>query len=312
MNSIMLKRLSTILIGSFIYIAILIPSCSNTEHNDPAYLQEVEDWHARRIASLKKPDSWLSLAGLFWLKEGKNSFGASEGNQIKFPPGKSLAKMGWFTLQDGSVSIHIKDDVPVYFNGHKISSMKLRDDGGGEGDPDILQYRSLSWHIIKRGNRYGVRLKDSESELLGNFASIERFPVDPKWKVIAFFQAYDTPKVIEVPNILGTISEDPSPGKLTFVVKGQSYSLDPIADPDDKRWFIIFSDATSGEETYGAGRFLYIDAPAKDNSAIIDFNKAYNPPCAFTPYATCSLPPEQNHLPLRVTAGEKNFQGYEH
>ena len=188
--------------------------------------------------------------------------------------------------------------------------MTLKDDR--EGTPDVLRYGSLSWYIIKRGDRYGVRLKDSESDLLKNFEGIERFPVDPDWRVTAIFQPYDSVKSIEVPNILGTIGQDPSPGKLVFQIKGNTYSLDPIAAPEDKRWFIIFSDVTSGEETYGAGRFLYIDAPGEDQTAILDFNKSYNPPCAFTPYATCPLPPEQNHLTLRVTAGEKNFQGYAH
>lgn len=310
MNLFSLKRLNTILLSIFICMEVLILGCSNTEKSDPVYLQEVEAWHARRITSLKKPDGWLSLRGLFWLKEGRNSFGASEQNRIKFPPEMTPEEMGWFILQENSVSVQIKDGIPVYFNDHEISTMTLKDDS--EGEPDILRYGSLSWHIIKRGDRYGVRLKDSESKLLKNFTGIERFPVDPAWRVTATFQAYDSPKVIEVPNILGTISEDPSPGKLIFTIRGQSYSLDPIADPEDKRWFIIFSDATSGEETYGAGRFLYIDAPAEDNTAIIDFNKSYNPPCAFTPYATCPLPPEQNHLNLRVEAGEKNFQGYKH
>lgn len=238
MNLFSFKRLNTTLLSIFICMEVLILGCSNTEKSDPVYLQEVEAWHARRITSLKKSDGWLSLRGLFWLKEGKNSFGASEQNRIKFPPEMTPEEMGWFILQENSVSVEIKDGIPVYFNDHEISRMTLKDDS--EGEPDILRYRSLSWHIIKRGDRYGVRLKDSESKLLRNFTGIERFPVDPAWRVTATFQAYDSPKVIEVPNILGTISEDPSPGKLIFTIKGQSYSLDPIADPEDKRWFIIF------------------------------------------------------------------------
>ena len=301
---------NNILLGVGLFLIIAMAGCSNNKPVDREYLQEIEEWHERRINSLKESDSWLSLAGLFWLKEGENSFGSSQENQLKFPSGKCPAEMGRFLLQDSSVSVQINENVAVFYNDQKISTMTLKDDS--QGAPDVLRYGSLSWYIIQRGNRYGVRLKDSESDLLKNFKGIERFPVDPDWRVTANFLPYDSVKIIEVPNILGTIGKDPSPGKLVFQINGQNYALDPIAAPEDKRWFIIFSDATSGEETYGAGRFLYIDAPGDNQTAIIDFNKSYNPPCAFTPYATCPLPPEQNHLALRVTAGEKNYQGYAH
>jgi len=308
LNSLIFLRL--VIIGIILYSIYLIPACTRSEKIDPVYLQEVEDWHARRLASLTKPDSWLSVAGLFWLSEGKNSFGGSESNQIQFPADKAAAEMGQFFLQEGIVSVQVNNGISVFYNGEKVKTITMVNDN--EGTPTILTYGSLSWYIIKRGEKLGIRLKNSESSQLNNFRGIDRFPVNPKWKVSAKFTAYESPKTIEIPNILGTVSNDPSPGKLIFELDDQTYSLDPIADPDDKRWFIIFSDQTSGEETYGAGRFLYIDAPSDDGTAIIDFNKAYNPPCAFTPYATCPLPPEQNHLALRVDAGEKNYHGYEH
>jgi uncharacterized protein (DUF1684 family) len=188
--------------------------------------------------------------------------------------------------------------------------MKIKVDATGE--PTQLRYQSLLWYVIKRGERYAIRLKDSQSESLLNFSGIETFPIQSKWRVTARFTAYYPPRTIEVPNVLGTIVESPSPGKLSFTLENQEYSLDPIADPEDKRWFIIFGDNTNGEETYGAGRYLYIDAPGEDGTTIIDFNKAYNPPCVFTPYATCSLPPDQNFLELRLTAGEKYYHGYDH
>ncbi|MCK4894736.1 MAG: DUF1684 domain-containing protein [Calditrichia bacterium] len=304
-------RITCILFLCVIFYFVFIPlACSSSEKIDPVYLQEVDDWHARRLASLTKPDSWLSLAGLFWLKEGENSFGGSDLNRIKFPPDKAPAEMGQFFHREGVVSVQVKNGISVFHDGKIVKTMTMVNDS--EGTPTILKYGSLSWYIIKRSEKLGIRLKDSENRQLKNFSGIDRFPVNPKWKIIAKFEEYETPRTIEIPNILGTVSDDPSPGKLIFEFDGQSYSLDPIADPDDKRWFIIFSDQTSGEETYGAGRFLYIDAPVEDGTAIIDFNKAYNPPCVFTPYATCQLPPEQNHLALHVTAGEKNYHGYDH
>jgi uncharacterized protein (DUF1684 family) len=305
-----MKTKKTIISGVVIYLTCLLTGCTSTQNIDPAYHQEVEDWHAKRIASLSKSDGWLSLAGLYWLKEGKNTFGASASNQINFPANKSPKIIGYFLLRDGNVSVQIKDGISVYHNGNKIKTMSMLDDS--EGPPSVLTHGSLSWYILKRGDRYGVRLKDSDNSQIKNFKGIERFPVNPKWKIKAQFQAYDKPQTIEIPNVLGSISNDPSPGKLRFELDGQKYSLDPIADPDDKRWFIIFSDKSSGEDTYGAGRFLYIDAPGEDGTTIIDFNKAYNPPCAFTPYATCPLPPEQNHLAIAVKAGEKNYHGYDH
>lgn len=310
MNLNRLNYFRTIFIGMILYLINLIPGCTNSEKIDPVYLQEVDDWHARRLTSLTKPDSWLSLAGLFWLKEGENSFGGSDLNRIKFPPDKAPAEMGQFFLREGVVSVQVKNGISVFHDDKIVKTMTMVNDS--EGAATILTYGSLSWYIIKRGEKLGIRLKDSENRQLKNFSGIDRFPVNPKWKIIAKFEEYETPHTIEIPNILGTVSDDPSPGKLRFELDGQSYSLDPIADPDDKRWFIIFSDQTSGEETYGAGRFLYIDAPTEDRIAIIDFNKAYNPPCAFTPFAICQLPPEQNHLALRVTAGEKNYHGYDH
>jgi len=300
-----------IFLTSIIVLTLGISNCSKTnDQGDPNYIKEVEEWHNNRITSLTKPDGWLSLTGLHWLKEGKNSFGGSEQNDIRFA-GKNLPdKMGDFIVEDSVIYVEVEPGVQITHEDVPIKKMKLKDDTTGE--PTQLRYQSLLWYIIKRGERYAIRLKDSQSESLLNFSGIETFPVQSKWRVTAHFTAYDPPKTIEVPNVLGTIIENPSPGKLSFTLDNREYSLDPIADPEDKRWFIIFGDNTNGEETYGAGRYLYIDAPGEDGTTIIDFNKAYNPPCVFTPYATCSLPPDQNFLELRLTAGEKYYHGYDH
>ncbi|OGB66058.1 MAG: hypothetical protein A2Y94_14790 [Caldithrix sp. RBG_13_44_9] len=274
------------------------------------YLKEIADWRQRRITNLTKSDGWLSLIGLFWLKEGKNSYGGNESNSIQFTAQKVPAVMGNFILNKGKVTIHVFNNLPVLSEEKPVQSLEMQDDQSE--NPTVLTYGSLSWLLIKRGDKYGIRLRDSENDNLKNFKGIENFPVDPAWKVEARFEPYSPPKKISVPNVLGTVNQENCPGALVFKLDGRSFRLDPIAEEGARQWFIIFSDETNGPETYGAGRFLYIDPPDENGKVIIDFNKTYNPPCAFTIYATCPLPPEQNHLAIRITAGEKKYQGSDH
>ncbi len=272
---------------------------------DSAYVQEIDRWHAQRIASLTRPDGWLSLVGLYWLRPGENTFGSDSTNTIVFPP-KAPKRMGRFILQDTTVVVEILPGIPVTVNGQPVSRMPLQHDLTGH--PTILQYKSLLWYIIKRGNQLGVRLKDTLATTRLHFKGIERYPVDPRWRIPARFVPFPQKRFIEIPTVLGTIVPEPSPGQLVFTVNGQEYRLDVIQEQPGDPYFVIFSDETNGEETYGAGRFLYV-APADSTGwTVIDFNKAYNPPCAFTPYATCPLPPPQNHLPLPVRAGEKRYE----
>lgn len=288
-------------------------TCKQTEKvsgETSQYLKEIEAWRQRRITNLTKADSWLSLTGLFWLKEGQNSFGGNTSNFIRFPGQKVPAVMGNFILDKGKVTIHVHDNLPVLHEGKTIQSLEMQNDLSE--NPTILSYGSLSWLLIKRGDQYGVRLRDGESDNLKNFKGIDYYPIDLSWKVEAKFEPYTPPRKIPVPNVLGSVNEESSPGALVFEIKNKSYRLDPIAEEGARQWFIIFSDETNGPETYGAGRFLYIDPPDSNGIAFLDFNKAYNPPCAFSPYATCPLPPEQNHVAIRITAGEKKYQGLEH
>jgi uncharacterized protein len=306
------KRLiGTLLI--FIFSLLSSYTCQQPEKvsgETSQYVKKIEDWRQQRITNLTKPDGWLSLIGLFWLKEGENSFGGNPSNSIRFPSQKIPAVMGNFTLKNGKATIHILNNLPVMHEGKSIQSLEMLDDQSE--NPTVLSYGSLSWLLIKRGDKYGIRLRDSESNFLKNFKGIDYYPVNPVWKVEAKFESYTPSKKIPVPNILGTVSEEGSPGTLVFEIQGERFRLDPIAEEDAQQWFIIFSDETNGSETYGAGRFLYIDPPDENGNAFRDFNKAYNPPCAFTLYATCPLPPAQNHLAIRITAGEKKYQGYEH
>jgi hypothetical protein len=184
--------------------------------------------------------------------------------------------------------------------------MKLKDDLSDS--TTVLQLGSFRWFIINRDGKYGVRLRDINAPLVKEFKGIDTYPVDEKWKVEAKFELYPEPKVIEIPNIIGSVENDTVKGRLVFTLNGYSYTVDPVSEGNE--FFIIFADETNGEETYGAGRFLYTDKPDSHDMVEMDFNKAYNPPCAFTKYATCPLPPKQNYLHIKITAGEKKYDNH--
>ncbi len=297
----MSKSVSIILL----LLIILSISCTPLTQEEKTYIQQIDDWHNKRVDRLKEKNSWLSLAGLFWLDEGENSFGSDKSNDIVFPEGKAAEFMGWFDLKDGEVKVRLKPGINITNEDKPIKEMILQNDN--TKNPSILQYNSLNWFVIKRGNKYGIRLKDSEHPEFDRFTGIERFDIDFDWRLEAKFIRYNPAKIIEVPTVLGTIQKDSSPGYLQFEIDGNSFQLDPLGKIESKRLFLIFADQTNGDKTYGAGRFLVIDFPHPDSTIYIDFNKAYNPPCAFTKFATCPLPPKQNQLPFEVTAGEKNY-----
>jgi uncharacterized protein (DUF1684 family) len=296
---------------AFITLLLLaLFSCSgdrSKEEEGASYVDEVKKWHENRIKSLKREDGWLSLSGLFWLKEGENSFGTAPSNDIVFPEDKAPEFIGWFVLENEQVSVKIKSDVQIFHNDAPVTEMLLQSDG--EGEPTVLTFGSLKWHVIKRDDKFGIRLKDIKNPNRDTFEGIEQYPVSPEWRIKAKFLPYDPPKKIILPTILGTVTEESSPGALEFKINDQIYRLDPVGDIEDEQLFVLFADQTNGIETYGAGRYLLVKKPDEEGTAYIDFNKAYNPPCAFTEYATCPFPPSQNKLPVKITAGEK---GYKH
>jgi len=302
-------------LGCFILVAPL--SCSREQSGfaspaDSLYTISVEQWHNSRLASLTSDRGWLTLAGLFWLEPGENRFGSDPSNDMVFPRGMAPF-IGRFYLQHNRVRVSIDAGVEVTHNGVPVSEMELNSDE--EGVPSVMTLGSFSWHVIRRGRdpeRIGIRLRDRASPRLLHFEGIERFPVDRAWRLQARLERHDPPKTLSIVSATGTVDQEISPGALVFSFQGVEYRLDPIGQPGDSVFFLIFADRTSGVETYGGGRFLYVDAPDNDSGTFIDFNRAYNPPCAFTPYATCPLPPPQNRLPFRVTAGEKQHHGTGH
>jgi len=287
----------------FLILAIFALSCtSNTPEPDFTYANEIKVWQQKRLASLKSKTGWLSLSGLFWLEEGENTFGRDSSNNIVFPQGKAPEFMGTFILKDGEVELQAQPGADIYYDGKPVEKMKVF--SSETEKPPVLTHGSLSWFVIQRGTKMGIRLRDSENPLIEALKEIETYPIDKKWRVGAILEPYDPPKQIPIQNVLGMTIDTPSPGMLAFQLEGQTYRLEAVDEGGDEL-FIMFTDETSGDETYGAGRYMYIKKPGEDGKTSIDFNKAYNPPCAFTDYATCPLPPMQNHLQLKVTAGEK-------
>uniref|UniRef100_A0A832G7F9 DUF1684 domain-containing protein n=1 Tax=Ignavibacterium album TaxID=591197 RepID=A0A832G7F9_9BACT len=290
-------------IGIFIILVSLLVGCKKTSEENPDYVKEINEWHKKRIERLKAPDGWLNLVGRTWLKPGVNKFGSGKDNDVIIESDKVPAYMGEFILKDSIVTMKVYDNVEVLLDGKPVKEIVMIDDQ--KKDMTVFQYGTIKWNLIIRGDKYGIRFRDLESPLVKNFKGIERFPVNSGWKFVAKFEAYSPPKKIFVPNVLGQIEEEFSPGAVVFEKDGKNFRIDAI--DEGEKLFLIFADETSGEETYGGGRFLYVDKPDSSGNLILDFNKAYNPPCVFTKYATCPLPPEQNYLKLRIEAGEKNY-----
>jgi hypothetical protein len=284
---------------------MLATSCTQPSPKiDPAaYAKEIEQYRIARLAELKSDSGYLSLMGLFWLKEGENKFGSDPANEIVLPKDKVSRLAGVFVLKNGIVRLEAQANSNVTLADKPVTSLELKSDE--DDKPTVLHLGSLSLQIIKRGDKLGVRAKDKDNPARSNFAGIESYPADLKWRVAARFEPYNPPKKMPIVNILGMESGEESPGAVAFEVEGKAYRLDAIKEKGEPKLFMIFADNTSGKETYPAGRYLYVDPPDASGRMIIDFNKAYSPPCAFTRFATCPLPPRQNRLPLAIAAGEK-------
>jgi len=271
--------------------------------DDQPYLQQIEQWRAHREARLKADDGWLTVAGLFWLNGGDNSAGTAPDCAMVLPAGSAPAHAGVFHFHGGKTSFRAVPGVAVAVNGKPVESAELKSDDDKDG-PDELSINALTMYVIHRGDKYGIRLKDRNSEYRRSFTGLHWYPIRPDYRVTAKLVAWPQPKEIPIANILGQTEPTPSPGYLEFTLNGVPLRLDAVTE--DNTLFLIFRDRTAGKTTYGAGRFLNADMP-KDGVAVLDFNKAYNPPCAFTPYATCPLPPPQNRLAVAIEAGEMKY-----
>ena len=283
-----------------IILALFAPA--RTIPGDASYQAEVEAFRAKREAGLRADGSWLSVVGLHWLKEGDTTFGSAPGSGIRLPDAVP-PRAGHLKLEKGRVTAILGSGVSATVNGAPVAAgVDLASDE--QGPPTILAFDHVTLQIIDRGGRLGVRVKDNKSKARSAFGGLHWFPVDEKYRIEARFVPLSPHGSIPIANVTGTVNDMESPGFAEFEWHDRTYRIQAVLEaPGDDQLFFIFKDTTAGNETYGAGRFLYAPLPLA-GKVVIDFNKAYSPPCAFTAFATCPLPPKQNRLPFPIEAGE--------
>ena len=269
------------------------------------YQDSIRSWREKQEAELISESGWLTLVGLFWLKEGANSIGSHPSSDIVLPGGSAPDRVGNVEFQDGKAVLRVANGVTVLRNGSPITELEMSPDTSKK--LEVLTVGELTMLLIKRGERYGIRLKNKNSLERRQFPGLRWFPIRHSYRITADFVAYEQPKSIPIANVLGDINMMVSPGYVTFNLGGQVRRLEPVVE--EGKLLFIFRDTTSGKSTYPAGRFLYTER-AKDGKLILDFNQAVNPPCAFTRFATCPLPPKQNNLRVAVRAGALNYEGH--
>jgi hypothetical protein len=268
---------------------------------------DVSEWRARRVEALTSDNGWLTLTGLFWLQQGDNTFGRAPDNSLVLAHPALAEHCGTFNVSGHKVRFTAAAGSGVTAAGQTVSSIELSADSAG--NPTVLASGTLRFYLIERAGNLGVRVRDLNDPHRTGFRGFNYFPVSTDWVFAARFEPYRPARHIRIINILGMEVEYASPGAVVFVKDGREWRLDTVLEePGDQELFIMFADGTSGHETYGAGRFLYVALPSAGRTRL-DFNKAYNPPCALNDFATCPLPPQQNRLQLRVEAGEKSYAG---
>lgn len=264
---------------------------------DPAaHRAEVEEWRAGRYEALRRDHGWLTLSGLAWLKPGVNRVGSDPSADVVLPGGP--ADVGTLTVTpDGVVA-----SGSWLHDGRPVEDLPLVDDRDGE--QTLFELGSLRLCLIERGGRLALRTWDLDASARRDFAGIDHWSVDPSWRLEARFEP--TPgRTLAVSDVLSTVEAKESPGDVVFEIGGVAHRLQGLSGGPTGELWLVFGDATNGHETYGGGRFLYTASPAADGSVVVDFNRAYNPPCVFSPYATCPLPWSANVLPIRIEAGER-------
>lgn len=268
------------------------------EAPDAAYQQSFEKWKAEQTEDLRA--NWLSLVGLFWLKPGANTFGSDASNAMVFPKGPAQA--GVFDLEGNEVTLRLQPNTGATIDGKPASIAKLAPDTSDH--VTRVEMGSLRFHVIMRGQRVGIRVRDSESPASRGFKGMMFYPLDLNYRTTATWEPGDGKKTVEVPTALGDTSADPIPGVVVFKLNGQELRLTALGGGAKTGLFFVFTDPTAKADTYPGGRFLDT-GPVANGTVVLDFNRAYNPPCAVTPYATCPLAPKENRLAVAITAGEK-------
>ena len=282
---------------------LMFAGCMNPEQGQAPlpehYLESLREWKDYRVNVLKGPTNWLRLDGIYWLDEGENSFGSGDDQDLVFPEGTIPAHAGIMILANGIVTMIVADGITILHNGEPVSEMVIFD---GE-NRERIQHEQLEWFIDSRGNNHGVRLYNKDNPKADAFEGFPSYPVKPEWHLKANFTANSDSILFTLDNVIGEEVERFSPGNVWFNVDGKRYTL--ITFEANSGLFILFADRTNQMDTYHSGRYMIIPFPDENGNTIIDFNKAYNPPCAFNRFTTCQLPPPQNRLDIAIPAGEK-------
>lgn len=271
------------------------------------HAEDVERWRTKRLAALTGPEGWLAIVGLTWLREGSNSVGSAPDRDVRLPRGP--AELGSIELTNRKVTfvpVPLSDGLAGHDGEPVTGPIPLTDDQ--PGPPTKLRLGSIVFSVIRRGDALGVRVRDAEAAARQAFRGIEIFPVDERWRLEATFEPGPPGREVRVPTVLGTEEVYGAPGAVAFEVEGRTHRLEPYLEPGSHDWFFVFGDATNGHETFGGGRYLYAPPPGDDGRMVLDFNRAYNPPCVFVSNVTCPLPRPENRLAIEVTAGEKAYQ----
>lgn len=273
-------------------------------------VQALKAWRDDRTKKLTAPDGWLALTGLHFLKNGENTVGSAASNAIVLSSGP--AHLGVVALSDdGVIRLLLSPGADARVDGREVLSSELLDDARTM-KPTLVTSGTMTFYVVDRAGKKALRVRDSESERRAKFPGLDYFPYNPAWRIQGKWEAFPRPRQIELKNILGQDITAMVLGKVSFEHDGRMFEILPIQEHADDPLFFVISDLTSGAETYEAARFLEAAVPGKDGVVILDFNRAVNPPCAFTPFATCPLPPQENQLPLLIQAGEKKFTGAVH
>jgi len=288
--------------GSFVTSSLMADEQVVVNVQAESHQEAVEAWRASRHERLIQPDGWLTLVGLEWLKDGENRIGNAADNDIQLSGG--APHWGSVVLQNDQLHFNNLDQASVSVNGEPLSRVSLVADTVGEAT--VISSGTFSATVIFRGS-YALRIKDSKAKALLNFKGVDNYPINESWLIDGRFIRAETGAVLEITNVLGQVSESPVFGTFEFEMNGKTHSLLGLGEEDSKSLWFIFADRTTGHGTYGAGRYLYSDDMPKDGRLKLDFNKAYNPPCAFNPYSTCPIPPQRNRMDLLVQVGEKDF-----
>jgi len=311
------KPLPAILLSAAVLVLAMLPFSSlnaapESASNDAAWQTELESWRVQRAKNLQAPEGWLSLIGLAWLQEGDNTFGSDADNRIQIEA-KIAAHVGVARLANGKVHLlpptgGFPKDFQV--DGHPAKEQDLVSDDAEQ--PSKLTAGTITIIVINRDGRFALRIKDPQAATRTGFHGLRWYAPNASYRVTARWVPYATPKVLDIPTVLGTTTHLPAPGAAEFTIDGQTVRLEPVLeDPKSTDLFFIMRDATSKTKTYGAGRFLYTKLPdhglTQPGELVLDFNRLINPPCAFTPYATCPLPPAQNRLSVAIPAGEQRY-----